>query len=152
MPRKSAEERSGDLYRAGAAPPPPPDDLDDLGKGLWRQIASSKPADQWNPGALDLLKTFCQISVQRDRLVELLFIYKPGTQEYRGVFEQTNASAKTLKSLADGLRLTIQNLVDRKSGRITEKGVGTQEPEKRMLLGGKAVWREQEPGKRKTVN
>jgi hypothetical protein len=69
MPRLTAEQRSADLYRAGINPPEPPGDLDKTATQLWRDIAASKPADQWNPGALELLKPSAPSSWPRAGLV-----------------------------------------------------------------------------------
>ena len=89
-----------------------------------------------------MLRTFVVMSSERDRVIrEVLRVEKPGTKVYWEGFSALNSSAKTQISAAHALRLSIQALVARQSGKITEKGIGEPKgPSKRKLLGGNAVW------------
>lgn len=142
MPRLTAEQRSADIQRAGMTAPEPPDDLPETAKQLWRDVAATKPADVWNPANLDLLKTFCLMSHERDFILHnvLWTLPPPSRADYHSGMNDLLAVSKLQLQAASALRLTIQNLVARQSGKITEKGVRSKGPTKRKLLGGNAVW------------
>jgi hypothetical protein len=136
MPRKSAENISGSLYRAGGKPPPAPHDLDADAATLWREIARDRPPDWFNPGSLRLLRRFCRTAVYAERLHDELDSATIGGETAALLLKQVLLANTSLGVLAAKMRLSTQVAVDSRSGHLAERGAGADlDP----LLGGRAV-------------
>lgn len=133
MPRKSSEAIAFSLYRAGGKPPSPPPDLSSDAKKLWRQIANDRPADWFNPAALRLLRRFCRTAIYAERLHDALEEAAIGSDGAKLLLRQTLAANASLGILAAKLRLSVQAILDRRSGQLSERG---HNPLEDPLLGG----------------
>jgi hypothetical protein len=136
MPRKSAEDRSMNVFRLPGAPPEPPADLTPEGKSLWRETVRERPADWFNPVSTRLLHILVRQLVVCSEL-QTLYDMQPSFVQGVGIMKQLLAVSANCASIAARLRLVPQAQIDRRSGRITEKG--TSEPDD-GLLGGQAAW------------
>jgi hypothetical protein len=141
MPRISAEAKSAAAFRAGAARRPPPKRLSAPAKAIWREILEDRPVDWFRPGSYELLEQFCEVSVQqRKKLAELR---RAGSEGYPVVLKATKDLAAMAVALATKLRITVLSDVDRRSGKLAEKGDTQTAPNR--LLGGSAVWGDTRP-------
>lgn len=140
MARQSAESRSAAGFRAGSAPPAPPKHLSKAAAAVWVEIAASKPADWFDPGARILLETYCETAVHARCISKKLErLRKSGAWEEAKSWEKRMAlMSTTLTTLATKLRLSVQALVERHSRKIVERGQVGEKPD--TLLGGTAVW------------
>ncbi len=116
MPRKSAEERAGAVWRAGGALPPPPKHLAREARAVWRETVRSRPADFFPTGVLPLLEDFC-VAVVVMRKVAVSIQEDPTDQTLVDTFKKF---AGIKASLATKLRLV--NTASRASGIHDEKG------------------------------
>ncbi len=139
MPRQSAADRSGALYRAGVLPPEPPARLDQEAAQIWRDVVASKPVDRFDAGACVLLEEFCQAAVHTRALNRKITALRKRHDWFElDAFERRAVRATArLTMLATKLRLSIQAAVDRRSRALDEKGPGAAADD--PLLGGSAV-------------
>ena len=137
MPRNSAESLSAAMYRHPKSPPEPPTDLTAEGKKLWRETVRDKQADWFNPVSTRLLHI----------LIQQLCLCNDLQRQYDAmelcqvsgiVLKQLLATSANCASIAARLRLTPQQQIDRRSGKITETGLGDAVDDR--LLGGSAAW------------
>ena len=140
MPRISAEARAAAALRAGGTPPTPPAHLGKDAKAVWIKIAASKPADWFDDGAQVLLERYCETTVQARRIAKRLeALMKAGAWKDAKEFEKRLVlMSQAQTTLATKLRLSVQAIMDRRSGKVGERGVKASEPDR--LLGGQAVW------------
>ena len=152
MPRKSAEQRSGSVWRAGAKHPKPPAHLSPVARKVWREVVECRPADFFRPGALHLLETFCEgVATQREHFASLRQVRADAAAndeetDRRVLSLRDEAAVKRVKdfglmlaTVASKLRISVQAEVDRKSRQTDER-----EPEvaaRTRLLGGDEAWR-----------
>jgi hypothetical protein len=136
VPRISPEARSAALYLHGTKPPPPPKSLDAASAKLWKEIAASKPNDWWQPGNLQLLRRYVKTATTAERWEKELDQLKPGSPQASAVVKEMVSLNHSMGSLAVKLRLSTQNMIERHSGLITEKGPGIG---RSRLLGGHTV-------------
>ena len=126
MPRKSAEERAGVVWRSGGALPPPPKHLGREARVIWRETVKSRPPDFFPKGVLPLLEDFC---------VAAVVMRKVATRIQEDPTEQTLVD--TFKKLAaikasTATKLRLVNTASRSSGIHAERGAHGP------LIGGKA--------------
>ena len=114
MPRLSADERAGAAFRAGIAHPTPPKDMPAEAKKLFREIVECRPADFFGPGSLELLATFCRLSIVQRGLVAAAEADPDavGKAQKLGVFLNVTAAK---------LRLTVQSASRVGEGKLDEK-------------------------------
>lgn len=144
MPRISAEARSASALRAGAAPPEPPKHLSKEAAEVWRAVAASKPADWFDAGAQLLLEQLCETAIHGRAVAKKLRDFrKSGAWDECKPWEKRLAlMATTISTLCTKLRLSVQAVMDRRSGRVGERGQGKPDAKPDTLLGGTAVWGE----------
>jgi hypothetical protein len=140
MPRKSPEERSAAMYRAGGKPPEPPADLNPDAARIWRLIASSRPADWFDHGSLPLLRRLCRTAVSVERLHDAYDALDPTSSKAAELAKQITAMNASVAGLSQKLRLSVQNAIVWDSGKRTERaGLGNSPLRKSRLLGGFAL-------------
>jgi hypothetical protein len=127
--------------RAGGAPPRAPKHLSKAAAIVWAEIAISKPADFFDPGARLLLETYCEVAVQARTITKRLGRLRKASawEEMKAWEKRLTNLATTQATLATKLRLSIQALVDRHSRGLLETGQ-PHEKSADPLLGGRAVW------------
>lgn len=136
MPRISAEERSAAAFRAGLERPMPPARMTAPAKALWREIVADRPVDFFRPGSLDLLESFCQLTIESQRIIRVLARTRIGTGDYIEMQKMAARNSSMLTTLGSKLRLTVQADTDGRSKKLGERGDGsTADP----LIGGAAV-------------
>ena len=116
MPRKSAEERAGAVWRSGGALPAPPKHLGREARAVWRETIKSRPVDFFPRGVLPLLEDFCVATVVM-RKVTVSIQEDPIDQALVDTFKKF---AGIKASLATKLRLV--NTASRASGIHDERG------------------------------
>jgi hypothetical protein len=133
MPRKSSENRSAALWRAGGKPPAPPDVMSADARRLWRKIVGSKPCDYFEPAAQELLAQFCELSVVQRVNLDML------RREPKDARWQTQAARlqPVLNSLSVKLRLAPSCVLSKKDGRLDEKEIDAGD--NILLFGGGKV-------------
>ncbi len=138
MPRKSAEARAGEAWRAklvpAPVPPPPPPDLSPAARALWRRIVKSKPADRFDAADLPLLRQLVVLSVQSVAVENALAAADVNDDAAPRLERRLRGLAATCAGLAAKLRLTPHSRIDRRAAELT-KGAG---PAADRLLGGRA--------------
>lgn len=109
---------------------------------MWREIAASKPADWFDSGAQPLLARYCTLETQARRLSKRLdALMKAGAWKDAREFEKRlSLMSLTQTTLATKLRLSVQAVMDRRSGKVGERGQGKPDAKPDTLLGGHAVW------------
>ena len=117
MPRLSAEERAGAVWRAGGDPPKPPKHLGRPAKALWREIAASRPPDFFAPGATHLLESFV-VAVLAARKLAAMVEANPGD---KAAVDAWLAVVKVEATLATKLRLAVSSAIKPHSGKLTER-------------------------------
>jgi phage terminase small subunit len=123
MPRKSAEQRSAELWRIGHKPPPPPADLSSTASKLWRKIIIDKPGDFWSPALLALLQAFCETSDHSRRVVTRLAELPVDDPAALALARALVANNSSLCNLAQKMRLSAQNLISPQArAQLTERG------------------------------
>jgi len=127
MARQSAEGKAAAVWRAAMDPPVAPASLCAEARSLWDAIVSDRPADQFRPGARDLLAQFCTMSVAIDRLMRPL---PKDLAELAKLQQMIGRQA----GLAERLRLTPNTRMVSKSGAREEREAPTG-----GLLGGRAM-------------
>ena len=137
MPRKSAESLSFAMYHVGAAPPEPPNDMDVASSALWREIAADRPADWFTPASLRLLRRYCRTCVTAEQWHDKLDMLDVGSEQSVIACKQIIALNASIGIMASKLRLSVQNDIDRRGGRLNERGLGANDEDR--LLGGRAV-------------
>jgi len=137
MPRKSAENISGALHRAGGKPPSPPRDLKPEAAKLWRAIANERPVDWFNPATLRLLRRFCRTALYVERLHDALDEAEIAGEAAKQLLKQVLAANASLGILAAKMRLSVQAAIDRRAGQLNERG--SEDAATDRLLGGAAV-------------
>jgi len=144
MPRQSAEARAAAALTAGGGAPRPPKHLSKEAAAVWREIAESKPADWFDPGACVLLENYCELTCQaRAVAAKLAKLRRASSWEESKAFERRLAwITVTLSTVATKLRLSVQALVERQSRKILERGQApiTSKPKADRLIGGEAVY------------
>jgi hypothetical protein len=143
--RQSAEARAAATFRAGAASPAPPKHLSRDARAVWIAIAASKPADWFDAGAQPLLESYCELTVQARAIAKKLARLRKGSswEESKAFERRLEWLSLTLSTLGTKLRLTVQAQIDRRSGRIGERGatpIRRRSKAADRLLGGQAVW------------
>lgn len=135
MPRISAEERSAAAFRAGLERATPPARMTAPAKALWREIIADRPVDFFRPGSLDLLESFCQVTIEGQRIVRQLARTRVGTGDYIELQKVAARNSAMLTTLGSKLRLTVQADTDGRSKKTGERGdAGATDP----LIGGAA--------------
>jgi hypothetical protein len=92
--------------------------------------------DVWDAGAKDLLRRYCRTSVLVERWHDELDKSVPGSIEANRLHREVVSGNASLSLLASKLRISVQAQIDRRSGRITEVGIGVG---RSRLLGGHTV-------------
>jgi hypothetical protein len=124
MPRKSAEQRSAELFRTGNKPPQPPVDLSPPAAELWKAIATSKPADYWTPALQILLRAFCETSEHSQRVATRLAALPVGDPEALALGRQMAATNASLGGLSQKMRLSAQSTVSlHATAQLAERGI-----------------------------
>src|SRR5947207_7552429 len=135
MPRKSAEARAGEAWRAKLAPPPvapsPPPDLSPAARALWRRIVKSKPADRFEAADLPLLRQFVVLSAQSIAVENALAAADVNDDAAPRLERRLRGLAATCAGLASRLRLTPQARIDRRAAELKNGG----SPARDRLLG-----------------
>jgi hypothetical protein len=142
MPRLSAEARSAKLFRTGIKPPPPPESLNPEAARLWKEIAASKPPSWWEPGNLRLLQRYCRLAITAEKWHDALDRVQPTSKGAGKLLREVATANASLSLLASKLRISVQAVIDRHSGKLTEVGPGIDLDDadfKSGLLGGFAV-------------
>jgi hypothetical protein len=137
MPRKSPEDRSMNVFRLPQPPPEPPAELTPEGKSLWRETVRQRPGDWFSPVSTKLLQILVQQLVACGDLQRLY----DAQDNYRAagmIMKQLLSVSASCASIAARLRLTPQQQIDRRSGRITEVGPGNEDDG--LLGGGGSIW------------
>ena len=134
MPRISPEARGAAMRHAAQTPPPPPTGLSKAAATIWRQAVAERPGDWFSPIAQRLLHILVRQLVTASDLQDSYDAEPIGSERAVILLKQMLATSGSCAAIAVRLRLTPQQLVDRRSGRITEKGRGEEEDD--GLLGG----------------
>jgi hypothetical protein len=137
MPRKSPEARSAALFSILATPPKPPADLSPEGQDLWRATVRERPGDWWTPISAKLLHVLIQQLCMVDDMQRRYDLQDPSMRTGH-LLKEILATSANCASISARLRLTPQQQIDRRSGRITEQGLGDAADD--SLLGGRAAW------------
>jgi hypothetical protein len=137
VPRLSAEARAAELFRTGTAPPPPPGNLNPEAAQLWKQIAASKPPSWWEAGNLRLLQRYCRLAITAERWHDALDRVQPTSKGAGKLLREVATANASLSLLASKLRISVQAQIDRRSGRITERGAGMDFED--GIIGGAAI-------------
>jgi hypothetical protein len=136
MGRKSAENISGSLWRAGNKPPAPPADMSKEAKAEWLEITRDRPADYFRKSNFSLLRSYCELTVSARRALGELEGLDPSGPRYAAAVHTSTKLSTSLLGYATKLRLFPSHEIDRKSRHQDERGqVGDP------LLGGFAVQR-----------
>jgi hypothetical protein len=133
VPRKSPEDRAGASYRAGGKPPEPPDILSAEAAVLWREITASRPPDYFDPAALVLLASFCEMSITQQINLEAVK-RDPSDSEFQAMAVRMQAA---INSIAVKLRLTASASLLASAGILKERGSGGDTDGDNVLLFGK---------------
>jgi hypothetical protein len=134
MSRQSVEDRAASVWRAGGEPPTPPARLKGEARKLWITITADLAVDHFRPANHELLAQFCEMCADARRLAEVLATLEPTERAYAAHLRSRLRLATNIRDLAKTLRITPQAGIDRKSGRLAERGA-VGDP----LLGGFAV-------------
>src|SRR5436190_20097899 len=126
MPRTSAEERAGSLYRAGVNPADPPRVLSARAKQIWRQIAAAKPADWFDGGSLGLLADHCETQTRLEEVWARLRRYPVGSREGRMLMVELRTLRGNYATSARLLRLTVTAAIERRAAQNGETRAGAQ--------------------------
>jgi hypothetical protein len=121
MPRRSAEDVAGALWRAGSLPPKPPAHLSRQAKAIWREIAGSRPADYFRAGNLVLLEQLCGTTAELRRLWPQLEAMPEGRERARQLHLLCNLSALQAR-LCSELKLLPRH----DDGRKMDQGIGDE--------------------------
>jgi hypothetical protein len=126
MPRQSAEARGASIYLAGTKPLPVPKSLKPAAsRRVWLATVNARPADYFGPGDVPLLERWCTLSA-RAREVEALLASTPADAPDAAAIERRLLAISTgLAGLAQRLRLTVVQRIERHSGQRSEAGPGT---------------------------
>jgi hypothetical protein len=133
MPRKSPEDRASVNFRFIVSPPEPPPGLNADATALWRKTVAERPADWFSPVAQRLLATLVTQISMCDTWQKAVYDQKDYRAEAQAL-KQYLAISASCAGIAARLRLVPQALIDRRSGQISEKGLGDADD---GLLGGK---------------
>ena len=134
MPRQSAESIAAAAFRGTSSGRrhDPPAELTKEAAEVWRGIVTSRPADWFAAGNLELLALYCRLVVMsRDQAATV-----EACPEDDAALARMVKTATTMTTIAVKLRLTVQNNVDRKSRVLDEVD---SKPKPSSLLGGHAV-------------
>ena len=137
MPRRSVEALAAAVYRAGGSPPEPPKDLGASARALWCQIAASKSPDWFDPANLRLLRRYCRTAITAEIWHDRLDQAEVGSPASVALCKLVIALNASIGVMAAKLRLTVQNQIDRRSGKLNERGLGDIDPD--GLLGGRGL-------------
>lgn len=136
MPRISAEARSAAAFRAGGERPKPPARLITPAREIWLEIVNDRPVDFFRPGQYGMLKSFCEASIEQNRIFETLTRTRVGTGDYIEMQKAAARNTVMLTTLGTKLRLTVQADVDRHSRKTGERGDAAADD---GLIGGAAA-------------
>jgi hypothetical protein len=137
MPRKSSEELAGAIWRQRSKPPSPPARLGKEARELWQQIVLDRGPEHFRGSNFELLAQYVELCCDARQLSKTLSgLGGPTDPKYASMMRTRMRLITTINSLAKTLRLPPQSDIDRKSGRLSEKGHGLGD---HPLLGGFAV-------------
>ncbi|HEX3162122.1 MAG TPA: hypothetical protein VHQ92_06060 [Pseudolabrys sp.] len=108
-------------------------------KVLWREIVADRPVDFFRPGSLDLLESFCQLTIESQRIIRVLARTRVGTGDYIEMQKMAARNSSMLTTLGSKLRLTVQADTDGRSKKTGERGDASADD---GLIGGAAVNRQ----------
>jgi hypothetical protein len=141
MGRKSSEDVSGALFRAGGKPPSPPAYLSPEAKAEWWQIVNDRPADYFRPSNFAFLAHYCAVLVAARKLFRYFETLELSRPDYGATVSEVAKLSAALSGFATKLRLLPSNEIDRRSRKMDEKGSGeSEDDDPHHLLGGFAVW------------
>jgi hypothetical protein len=102
--------------------PDAPEYLSDKAKSLWKNVVSCKPPGWFDEGNYPLLAMFCDLVATAEELAAQRGALKPLDREAARLGRRHLATALAATTLGVKLRLTVQNTIDRRSGRLDETG------------------------------
>jgi hypothetical protein len=147
MPRISAEARSAAAWLEGPEPPRPQRGMTAAARRIWREVVECRAPDFFSPGSLNLLRTFCEVSVALQELGPQLLADVHDDK----VLERVRKLGTLQAVLAQKLRISIQNATRSDRGKVTEKPVSI--PDEPRLLGGEAIkWQRERRERRSSTN
>ena len=114
--RKSASENAVNVVDIQSPRPPPPKELNDRQSDIWRQIASSEPADYFGTEALrGLLADYCRHRDSAEQLSDVISSFKSewlkaedGARRYDKLIKMRDLETKACVRCATKLRMTNQ--------------------------------------------
>jgi phage terminase small subunit len=122
MARRSSEDISASMWRAGGEPPPPPEYLSPAAKVEWWAVVNDRPPDFFRASNFGVLASYCTILVAAKRLFAYFERREISANDYNATIAEVSKLSSTLLNYASRLRLTPSSEIDRRSGKLAEHG------------------------------
>jgi hypothetical protein len=97
---------------------------------LWREIVDARPADFFMPGSLSMLRTYCELSVELEKLTARM---SDETSEYDALLNRISKLAMLQATFGRQLRISVQSAMRVRTAQRNEK---TEPISKRPWLPG----------------